>query len=82
MSNLSLKNRTSPLSVLTESKDKAGSHLSGVSGLGETDNTGTTVASEEGPAPEGSSLGEANVIRSGIHITIYKVFKLLHGVLR
>ena len=68
--------------MLTASKDKAGSHLAGVSGLGETGDTGATVTSEDGWAPEGSSLGEANVSRSGMRITIYTVSTLLHGVLR
>lgn len=30
----SLKNRITPLGVLTASKDKVGSHMAGVSGLG------------------------------------------------
>lgn len=81
-SNLSLKNRSSPLRVLIASKDREGSHLTGISGLGETEDVGTTVTPEQGCGPEENRLGEANVRKSGMHLTIYTLSKLFRGVLR
>lgn len=46
-SDLSLKNRISPLRVLIASKDKLGSHAAGVSGPGGTDSGGTAGSSGE-----------------------------------
>jgi hypothetical protein len=74
LSDLPLKNKSSPLSVLTASKDKAGSHLAGVPGPGERDVLGTIESStEEGGGPKGNRLGEANVRRNANFYT-FQIF--------
>lgn len=62
-SDLSLKNRNSPLRVLAASKDKVGSHMAGVSGG--TDSVGTTGSSGEAEAgPKGNGHEDANIRRN------------------
>ena len=61
---LPLKNRISPLSVLIASKDKAGSHAAGVPGSGGTDSVGTTGSlGETGGDPKGDRGEDANISR-------------------
>lgn len=82
-SDLSLKNRISPLRVLIASKDKVGSHAAGVSGPEGTDSVGATGSSgETGGGPEGNRCGEANRRTTVMLSSMYVLSKHTQGTLK